>query len=418
MENSVGNRLKRAFNAFMNRDPTRRYFDYGPGYSVRPDRPRSIWGNERSIITSIYTRIATDVSAVDIVHCRVDTEGRYKEDVSSGLNNCLSLEANIDQTGQAFIQDVVKSMLDEGVVAIVPVDTDVDPSNTEGFSIETMRTGKIIEWYPRHVKVRVYNDRTGLKEDIVLPKSKVGIVENPFYEVMNAPSSTLQRLIRKLSLLDVTDERTASGKLDLIIQLPYTVKTPTKKALAEDRLKSIENQLAGSTYGIAYIDSTEHVTQLNRSLENNLLKQIEYLTNMLFSQLGITQSILDGTANESTMLNYYRRTVNVIVSAIVNEIKRKFLSKTARTQGQTIMAFRGPFELVTVSDIANVADIFSRNEIMTSNEIRQEMGMKPSSDPKADRLENSNINQTSRDGHGGVSNTKTEEGGNGQNGEF
>lgn len=418
MENSVGSRLKRAFNAFMNRDPTRRYFDYGPGYSVRPDRPRSIWGNERSIITSIYTRIATDVSAVDIVHCRVDTEGRYKEDVASGLNNCLSLEANIDQTGQAFMQDVAKSMLDEGVVAIVPIDTDVDPSNTEGFSIETMRTGKIIEWYPRHVKVRVYNDRTGLKEDIILPKSKVGIVENPFYEVMNAPSSTLQRLIRKLSLLDVTDERTASGKLDLIIQLPYTVKTPTKKALAEDRLRSIETQLAGSAYGIAYIDSTEHVTQLNRSLENNLLKQVEYLTNMLFSQLGITQSILDGTANESTMLNYYRRTVNVIVSAIVNEIKRKFLSKTARTQGQTIMAFRGPFELATVSDIANVADIFSRNEIMTSNEIRQGMGMKPSSDPKADRLENSNINQTSLEGNGGVGNKKTEEGGNGQNGKF
>lgn len=418
MENSVGSRLKRAFNAFMNRDPTRRYFDYGPGYSVRPDRPRSIWGNERSIITSIYTRIATDVSAVDIVHCRVDTEGRYKEDVASGLNNCLSLEANIDQTGQAFMQDVAKSMLDEGVVAIVPIDTDVDPSNTEGFSIETMRTGKIIEWYPRHVKVRVYNDRTGLKEDIILPKSKVGIVENPFYEVMNAPSSTLQRLIRKLSLLDVTDERTASGKLDLIIQLPYTVKTPTKKALAEDRLRSIETQLAGSAYGIAYIDSTEHVTQLNRSLENNLLKQVEYLTNMLFSQLGITQSILDGTANESTMLNYYRRTVNVIVSAIVNEIKRKFLSKTARTQGQTIMAFRGPFELATVSDIANVADIFSRNEIMTSNEIRQGMGMKPSSDPKADRLENSNINQTSLEGNGGVCNKKTEEGGNGQNGKF
>lgn len=393
MELALGNRLKHAFNAFMNRDPTY-YRNIGSGYSIRPDRPRLSRGNERSIVTSIFNRIAIDVSNIDIKHCRLDNNGRFIEEIDSGLNNCLSLEANIDQTGRAFIQDIVMSMLDEGCVAIVPVDTTLNPKITNSYDILSMRTGKIIEWYPAHVKVRVYNDKTGEKEDIILPKKQVGIIENPLYAVVNEPNSNMQRLIRKLSLLDVTDEQTASGKLDLIIQLPYAVKSDLRKRQADDRVKAIEDQLATNKYGIAYIDGTEKVTQLNRSVENNLLKQIEYLTGMAFSQIGITQSILDGSADEKTMLNYYNRTIDPIISVIVDEMKRKFLTKTARSQQQSILYFRDPFKLVPVNDIAEIADKFTRNEIMTSNEIRQIVGMKPSDDPKADELRNSNISQS------------------------
>ena len=393
MELALGNRLKHAFNAFMNRDPTY-YRNIGSGYSIRPDRPRLSRGNERSIVTSIFNRIAIDVSSIDIKHCRLDDNGRFIEEIDSGLNNCLGLEANIDQTGRAFIQDIVMSMLDEGCVAIVPVDTTLNPKITNSYDILSMRTGKIIDWYPAHVKVRVYNDKTGEKEDIILPKKQVGIIENPLYAVVNEPNSNMQRLIRKLSLLDVTDEQTASGKLDLIIQLPYAVKSDLRKRQADDRVKAIEDQLATNKYGIAYIDGTEKVTQLNRSVENNLLKQIEYLTGMAFSQIGITQSILDGSADEKTMLNYYNRTIDPIISVIVDEMKRKFLTKTARSQQQSILYFRDPFKLVPVNDIAEIADKFTRNEIMTSNEIRQIVGMKPSDDPKADELRNSNISQS------------------------
>ena len=393
MELALGNRLKHAFNAFMNRDPTY-YRNIGSGYSTRPDRPRLSRGNERSIVTSIFNRIAIDVSSIDIKHCRLDDNGRFIEEIDSGLNNCLGLEANIDQTGRAFIQDTVMSMLDEGCVAIVPVDTTLNPKITNSYDILSMRTGKIIDWYPAHVKLRVYNDKIGEKEDIILPKKQVGIIENPLYAVVNEPNSNMQRLIRKLSLLDVTDEQTASGKLDLIIQLPYAVKSDLRKRQADDRVKAIEDQLATNKYGIAYIDGTEKVTQLNRSVENNLLKQIEYLTGMAFSQIGITQSILDGTADEKTMLNYYNRTIEPIISVIVDEMKRKFLTKTARSQQQSILYFRDPFKLVPVNDIAEIADKFTRNEIMTSNEIRQIVGMKPSDDPKADELRNSNISQS------------------------
>lgn len=391
MEINIGSRLKHAFNAFMNRDPT--YTPTGSSYSIRPDRPRLSRGNERSIVTSVFNRIALDVASIDIKHCRLDENGRYVEDIDSGLNNCLDLEANLDQTGRAFIQDVVMSMLDEGCVAIVPVDTTLNPKVTNSYDILSMRTGKILDWYPAHVRVRLYNDQTGDKEDILLPKSQVAIIENPLYAVINEHNSTMQRLIRKLSLLDVTDEQTASGKLDLIIQLPYVVKTDARREQANRRRKEIEEQLTGSKYGIAYIDGTEKVTQLNRSLENNLLKQIEYLTEMVYSQLGITQEVLNGTADEKTMLNYNNRTVEPIVSAIVDEMKRKFLTKTARSQRQTITFFRDPFRLVPVNDIAEIADKFTRNEIMTSNEIRQIVGMKPSDDPKADELINSNISQ-------------------------
>ena len=393
---ALGNRLKHAFNAFMNRDPTY-YRNIGSGYSIRPDRPRLSRGNERSIVTSIFNRIAIDVSNIDIKHCRLDNNGRFIEEIDSGLNNCLGLEANIDQTGRAFIQDIVMSMLDEGCVAIVPVDTTLNPKITNSYDILSMRTGKIIDWYPAHVKVRVYNDKTGEKEDIILPKKQVGIIENPLYAVVNEPNSNMQRLIRKLSLLDVTDEQTASGKLDLIIQLPYAVKSDLRKRQADDRVKAIEDQLATNKYGIAYIDGTEKVTQLNRSVENNLLKQIEYLTGMAFSQIGITQSILDGSADEKTMLNYYNRTIDPIISVIVDEMKRKFLTKTARSQQQSILYFRDPFKLVPVNDIAEIADKFTRNEIMTSNEIRQIVGMKPSDDPKADELRNSNISQSKKE---------------------
>lgn len=386
-------RIHRGWNAFRNRDPTSHYRDIGYSYSIRPDRVRFTRGNERSIITSIYNRIAMDVAAVDIKHCRLDDNERYISEIDSGLNSCLNLEANIDQTGRAFKQDIVMSMFDEGCVAIVPVDTSVDPNITNSYDILSLRTGKILEWYPEHIKVRVYNEKKGKKEEIILPKRMVGIIENPLYAVINEPNSTMQRLIRKLSLLDITDEQTASGKLDLIIQLPYIVKTEARRNQAEQRRKDIEMQLSSSKYGIAYTDGTEKITQLNRSLENNLLKQIESLTATLYGQLGITQSILDGTADEKTMLNYNNRTVEPIVSAIVDEMKRKFLTKTARSQKQSILSFRDPFKLVPVNNIAEIADKFTRNEILTSNELRQIIGMKPSDDPKADMLLNSNISQ-------------------------
>lgn len=388
----ISDRLQHAWNAFMNRDPTYNYQDLGNSYSIRPDRPRFTRGNERSIVTSVYNRIALDVSAISIQHVRLDDNGRFKEQMNTSLNSCLTLSANTDQTGRAFIQDAVMSMLDEGCVAIVPIDTTTDPNISDSYDILTMRTAKILDWYPNHVRIRVYNEKTGRQEETIAPKKMVAIVENPLYAVINEPNSTMQRLVRKLSLLDVTDEQTASGKLDLIIQLPYVIKTEARRQQAEERRKSIEMQLAGSKYGIAYTDGTERITQLNRSLENNLMKQIEYLTSMLYSQLGITQSILDGTADEKTMLNYYSRTIEPIISAIVDEMKRKFLTKTARSQHQSIAFFRDPFKLVPVNDIAEIADKFTRNEIMTSNEIRQIVGMKPFNDPKADKLINSNLN--------------------------
>ena len=390
-------RIQRGWNAFRNRDPTTDYRDYGESYYYRPDRPMFTRGNERSIATSVYNRIALDASSIVIQHVRLDENSRFSSVINSGLNNCLNLDANLDQTGRAFLQDVVMSMLDEGCVALVPVITDVNPDDTSSYEILSMRTGRIIEWRPAHVKVRAYNELTGRKEDLILPKSTVAIVENPLYAVINEPNSTMQRLIRKLSLLDVTDEQTASGKLDLIIQLPYVIKTPARQQQAEDRRKAIEMQLASSKYGIAYTDGTERITQLNRPAENNLMKQIEYLTNLLYSQLGITQTIMDGTADDKTMLNYYSRTIEPIVSAIVDELKRKFLTKTARSQGQSIMFFRDPFKLVPVNDLAELADKFTRNEIMTSNEIRQIVGMKPSDDPKADELKNSNISESKQE---------------------
>ena len=393
MEQTLGSRLRHAWNAFRNRDPTEQFKDIGASYYYRPDRVRLSRGNERSIVTSIYNRIAIDVASIDIKHCRLDDNERFLSEIDSNLNSCLTLEANIDQTARAFRQDIVMSMFDEGCVAIVPVDTTLDPNKTNSYDILSMRTGKILEWYPQHVKVRVYNEKTGKKEDITVPKSTVGIIENPLYSIINEPNSTMQRLIRKLSLLDITDEQTASGKLDLIIQLPYVIKTEARRQQAENRRKDIEMQLASSKYGIAYTDGTERITQLNRSVENNLLKQIESLTSTLYSQLGITQAILDGTADEKTMLNYNNRTIEPIVSAIVDEMKRKFLTKTARSQKQTILFFRDPFKLVPVNDIAEIADKFTRNEITTSNEIRQIIGLKPSDDPKADQLINSNIRQ-------------------------
>jgi hypothetical protein len=390
-------RVQRGWNAFRNRDPTYYTGSLGASYSQRPDRIRLTRGNERSIITSIFNRIAMDASAISIQHVRLDDNGRFKEVIDSGLNDCLSLNANVDQTGRAFIQDIVMSMLDEGCVAMLPVETDSDPEDPGSCQILSMRAGKITEWYPNHVKIRAYNELIGRKDEVTMSKQAVGIVENPLYAVMNEPNSTLQRLIRKLSLLDITDENTASGKLDLIIQLPYTIKSELRRQQAEERRKTIEMQLASSKYGIAYADGTEHITQLNRPVENNLMKQIEYLTSMLYSQLGITQSILDGTADDKTMLNYYNRTIEPIVSAIVDEMKRKFLTQTARTQKQSIMFFRDPFKLVPVNDIAEIADKFTRNEIMTSNEIRQIIGMKPSEDPKADELRNSNISQSNEE---------------------
>ena len=397
MPNSLSSRLKHAWNAFTSRDPTYEH-SYGAQVSYyRPDRTRRTITNEKSIITAVLNRIALDAASVEIRHSRLDENGRFSEEINSGLNNCLSLSANIDQTGRAFLQDAYMSLLDEGCVALVPVDTSIDPRYSNSYEIETMRTGKIVQWYPQHVKVQLYNDRKGEREDVMLPKSMVAIVENPFYEVMNKPNSTMQRLARKLNLLDVVDEQSSSGKLDLIIQLPYVIKSEARRKQAEDRRKDIEQQLSGSKYGIAYTDGTERITQLNRPIENNLQKQVEYLTNLLFSQLGMTQSILDGTADDKTMLNYNNRIIEVIVAAMVDEMKRKFLTKTARSQGQSISMFRDPFRLAPVSDIAEIADKFTRNEIATSNEIRQIIGWKPSKDPSADELRNKNLNQTAKE---------------------
>lgn len=394
MEMSFGSRLKHAWNAFTG-NIQMNYRDLGMGYSYRADRPRMSRGNERSIVTSVYNRIALDVAALNVQHVRLDENGRFLSVIDDGLNNCLTLEANIDQTARSFIQDVVVSMFDEGSVAIVPVDTTTDPNVSGSYDIQSLRVGQILYWYPQYIRARVYNEQTGRKEDIVVPKSAVAIIENPLYAVINEPNSTMQRLIRKLNLLDVIDEQSGSGKLDLIIQLPYVIKTEAKRQQAENRRKDIENQLSGSKYGIAYTDGTEHITQLNRSVNNNLMSQIEYLTSMLYSQLGITQSILDGTADEKTMLNYNNRTIEPIISAIVDEMKRKFLTKTARSQHQSISFFRDPFKLVPVNDIAEIADKFTRNEIMTSNEIRQVVGMKPSEDPRADELRNKNLSEPS-----------------------
>lgn len=393
MDNTLGSRLKHAWNAFTNnRDPTITYHDIGPGYSIRPDRPRFSRGNERTIITSILNRIALDAASIDLVHCKLDDNGQFVENVNSKLNSCLTLSANIDQTGRAFRHDIYMSMLDEGCVAIVPVETTMNPKVTDSYDISSMRVGKIVEWFPQYVRISLYDERTGRKEEVTMHKSKVAIVENPLYPVMNEPNSTVQRLIRKLALLDNIDEQSGSGKLDLIIQLPYVVKSEARRQQAEKRRKDIEMQLAGSKYGIAYTDGTEKITQLNRSLENNLLKQIEYLMAQVYSQLGLTQAIMEGTADDKTMLNYYDRTVEPLVAAVADAMKRVFLTKTARTQMQSITYFRNPFKLVPVNDLAEIADKFTRNEIMTSNEIRQIVGMKPSNDPKADELRNSNLN--------------------------
>ena len=396
MEMSFGSRLKHAWNAFTG-NVQMNYRDLGMSYSYRADRPRLTRGNERSIVTSVYNRIALDVAALNFQHIRLDENGRFLSVIEDGLNNCLTLEANIDQTARSFIQDVVISMFDEGSVAIVPVDTTTDPNVSGSYDIQTMRVGQILDWYPQYIRVRLYNEQTGKKEDIVVPKSATAIIENPLYAVINEPNSTMQRLIRKLNLLDVIDEQSGSGKLDLIIQFPYVIKTEARRQQAENRRKDIENQLSGTKYGIAYTDGTERITQLNRSVNNNLMSQIEYLTSMLYSQLGITQSILDGTADEKTMLNYNNRTIEPIASAIVGEMKRKFLTKTARSQLQSISFFRDPFKLVPVNEIAEIADKFTRNEIMTSNEIRQVIGMKPSDDPRADELRNKNLSAPSED---------------------
>lgn len=382
--------LRHSWDVFRNREPT--YYNIGSSSTYRPDRIRTFIRNEQSIVTSIYTRIALDVASINIRHCRVDENGRFKEYISSGLDNCLNLEANIDQTGRAFKQDIVESMFDEGVVAMVPVDTTIDPTVTGSYDIQTMRTGKILEWYPEHVKVQLYNQKTGHREELILPKRIVGIIENPMYSIINEPNSTMQRLIRKLTLLDRVDETTSSGKLDMIIQLPYVIKSDSRRKEAEKRKKDIEEQLKGP-YGIAYVDGTEKIIQLNRPVENNLMKQVEYLRNELYSQLGITQEVLNGTADEQTMLNYNSRTIEPIVSAITDEMTRKFLTKTARSESQIIMFFRDPFRLVPVNNIAEIADKFTRNEILTSNEIRGVIGFKPSDDPKADKLINSNLNQ-------------------------
>lgn len=393
-EYKFSDRLKHAWNAFTSRDPTPTIQPtiYG-GSSYRPDRLRFSRGHERSVIAAIYNRIAIDVAAIDIKHVRLDDEERFLEEIPSGLNDILGLEANIDQTNRAFIMDIVMSMFDEGVVCVVPVDTSVDPKKSSSYNILSMRCGKIIQWYPESVRVNLYNQKTGKHEELILPKRMIAIIENPLYAVMNEPNSTLQRVIRKLNLLDAVDEQSSSGKLDLIIQLPYVIKSQNRKDQAETRRKEIEAQLTGSKYGIAYTDGTEHITQLNRPVENNLLKQIEYLMGLLYGQLGLTEEVLKGTADEKVMLNYYNRTIEPILSAISQEFKRKFLTKTARSQGQSIEFYRNPFRLVPVNDMAEIADKFTRNEIMTSNEIRQVIGMKPSDDPKADELRNSNLYQ-------------------------
>ena len=387
----IGDRLAHAWNAFMNRDPTTNNIYSGSSYFNRPDRTRLRTGTEKSIINAIYNRLSLDTASMDIRHVRLDDNGRYIETIDSYFNECLTLSANTDQTSRMFMQDVAMSLLDEGSVAIVPVDTTFNPNITSSYDILSLRTGKILEWFPQHVKIRVYDENKGVKKDVIIPKKNVALIENPYYSIMNAHNSTLQRLIRKLNILDAIDEQSGSGKLDMIIKLPYAIKGTTRQRQAEERRKKIEDQLTDSKYGIAYIDGTESITQLNRPVENNLMKQIEYLTNLLFSQLGLTQAILDGTADEKSMLNYYNRTIEPILSAITDEMKRKFLTKTARTQGQTIQFFRDPFKLVPVTEIAEIADTLTRNEIASSNEIRQIMGWKPSSDPKADELRNSNI---------------------------
>lgn len=387
-------RLQHAWNAFIGRDPTKRQWDYGAGYSYRPDHLRLRRGNDRSIIAAVYTRISIDVAAVNVEHARLDQNGRFTESIPSGLNYCLNTSANIDQTGRAFRQDAVMSMLDEGCIAIVPVDTTVDPRSSNSYDIQSMRVGKILEWYPKHVRIELFNEETGRKEEVTLPKEMVAIVENPFYTIMNEPNSIAQRLISKLNMLDYVDEQSSSGKLDLIIQLPYVIKSEARRAQAESRRKDIEMQLAGSKYGIAYTDATEHITQLNRAVENNLLNQIQYLQEMLYSQLGMPKSVFDGTADEATMLNYYNKTIEPILSAITDEMKRKFLTKTARTQGQSIVFFRDPFRLVPVNQMAEIADKFTRNEILSSNEVRQIIGYKPVADAKADELRNKNLNES------------------------
>lgn len=393
MEINIGSRVKRAWNAFLNRDPpSDRNYSYYGGY--RPFYDRKGRAIDKTIITAILSRIAVDASSITIQHVKLDENGRYDETINSDLNACFNLSANIDQTGRALIQDIVLSMLEEGVVAVVPVDTDLNPMTTDSYKIYSMRVGTIMEWFPNHVRVRLYNDRTGEKEEITLPKRMVAIVTNPFYAVMNEPNGTMQRLIRKLNLLDAVDEQSSSGKLDLIIQLPYVIKNDLRRQQAEERRKQIEDQLTGSKYGIAYTDGTERITQLNRSLDNNLLAQVEYLTNMAYSQLTITQEIMNGTADETAMTNYYSRTIEPIVSAIVDEFKRKFLTKTARSQNQSIVFFRDPFKLVPIGTVADMADKFTRNEIMSSNEFRQVIGLKPSKDPAADELRNKNLNQT------------------------
>lgn len=393
---TIVSKFKNAWNAFIGRDPTEQYIrPEGMVSSFRPDRVRLRYGNERSIITTVYNRISLDVAAVNIVHARVDSNNRYKEPIQDGLNECLTLEANKDQTSRAFIQDVVLSLFDEGCIAVVPVDTNINLHNTNSFDILSMRTGKILEWYPDYVRVRLYNDRTGHREDLLLPKSKVAIIENPLYAVMNEPNSTAQRLIRKLALLDNIDEEIGSGKLNMIIQLPYVVKTESRRQQAENRRNDIERQLTESKFGIAYTDGTEKIIQMGRPLENNILDQVKYLKDELYSQLGLSPTIFDGTADEATMLNYYNSTVEPILSAIVDEFKRKFLTKTARTQGQSIVYFREPFKLVPVSQLADIADKFTRNEILSTNEIRPIVGYKPVDDPAADELRNKNINQSS-----------------------
>lgn len=370
----------------------------GAAFSSRPDRPRFTRGNERSIANSVYNRIALDVSAIKIRHVRLDDNGRFLDEIDSGLNNCLSLEANIDQSARAFIQDVVMSMFDDGCVAIVPISTSSNPKVSSSYDIYTMRTGKIVEWYTDSVRVRIYDDIHGRREEVVLPKTMVAIVENPFYSVMNEPNSTLQRLIRKLNLLDYIDEQSGSGKLDMIVQLPYTIRGDVQRKRAEERRLDLERQLTGTKYGIAYLDATEKITQLNRPVENNLMKQIEYLTNMFYSQLGTSATVLDGTADEATMLNYQNRTIEVIISAITGAMKRTFLSKTARSQGQSIEFFNDPFKLVPVAQLAELVDKFTRNEVATSNEFRQVIGFKPSNDPRADELRNKNLNEPTTKG--------------------
>ena len=401
MPEPLATRLKHAWNAFRNRDPTQvssERRDIGYGSYTRQDRVRMHVTNERSVIISVYNRIAIDVSAVNIQHVRLDENGRFAETITSGLNDVLTSEANIDQSNRAFIQDVVMSMFDEGVVAVVPVDTTIDPKISGSFDIQTMRTARIISWFPKHVRVRLYNENKGSQEELTLSKSQVAIIENPLYSVMNEPNSTLKRLLKKLSILDTIDEQSGSGKLDLIIQLPYVIKTEARRKEAEKRRKDIEVQLSGSKYGIAYTDGTERVTQLNRPAENNLMTQIEYLTKMLYSQLGLTESVFDGTADEKTMLNYNNRTVVPILSAIISEFKRKFLTKTARTQRQSIEYFRDAFSLVPVTELANIADKFTRNEVLSSNEVRAVIGYKPSKDPAADELRNKNLNKAANPG--------------------